>query len=223
MQLHSGKGDCLFYLFAVLGIKMIKINDYSVQYPSGYGFKVDKLVIPSRGAFLIVGDNGAGKSTLIRSILYLFRGFQGSIFIDERDNREFKRREMARKISYLPQNTVQIPDMPAIDFIRQGFYALQDGNLEETVAVLGVDRYLHRNLSELSGGERQLCRLARALVAETPYTLLDEPDSFLSRKNKLRFFEITERIARRRSLVIVSHSEQDFHRFDKILEMEEED
>ena len=202
---------------------MIEIKDFSVRYLSSREFFVENLAIPEQGAFLIFGDNGAGKSTLIRSILHLFKDFQGMILIDNRNNREMTRFEIAEKISYLPQNSAQIPDMPAVDFIRQGFFARHQGHFAKVTTILGVDKYFERNLSELSGGERQLCRLARALIADTPYVLLDEPDSFLSRKNKLRFFELTEEIARHRALVIVSHSEQDFHRFKKILEMESPD
>lgn len=180
----------------------------------------DGMVIPEKGAYLIFGDNGSGKTTLVRCLTGILKVPAGKIFLDGKDIASLDRLETATILSYLPQTSDMETDISVGDFIRQGLYAAKKGFLDETVKILDLKRYLGRNFGELSGGEKQLARIARAMIPDVRYTFLDEPDSFLSRRNNDRFMELTARFSRRRCIVIVSHDELKFRpRLKPLLEL----
>ncbi|NPV00910.1 MAG: ABC transporter ATP-binding protein [Brevinematales bacterium] len=204
---------------------MIEIRGLTVLYPNRSITFPAVIDIPPRGNFLISGDNGCGKSSLVRAVIFLHRRFDGTVGIDGADNRSMKRLDIARKVSYLPQTGgVQI-ELPARDFILQGLYAL--GSAPDTEARyrdisegLGITGLSERNFAELSGGEKQLCRIARALIAPVSYSFLDEADAFLSRKNRARFYEYIGKISAGRAVILVTHSPSDAPGgFETLLEM----
>ncbi|OHD57353.1 MAG: hypothetical protein A2Y33_07670 [Spirochaetes bacterium GWF1_51_8] len=206
---------------------MIDIRGVTIRYPNRSIAIPRDLSVPAAGCFLIAGDNGCGKSSLVRAVLRLHDDFGGKIEIDGKDNRSMSRTGIARKVSYLPQVTPVEPSVVISEFVLQGLYAqegITDASalLKETAAGLGIDKFLQRDYLELSGGERQLCRIARALIAPCAYSFLDEGDAFLSRKNRARFYDYIERISDDRAVVLVTHAPADVpKRFETLLEIYE--
>lgn len=189
---------------------MITINNFTISYNEIPLLHIDNLSIPDKDAWIIVGDNGTGKSSLIKRILYIDKIFDGDILIDGKNNKSISRLEIARLISYLPQNSNTDIDITSELFIKQGNYGFDilDTSLFDTVIdILGIRNLLDKNIRNLSGGEKQLARIARAFVAPTKYGFLDEPDSYLSRKNKSRFLDLVHHFSTQRSIIIISHGE----------------
>lgn len=189
---------------------MIEIRNLVVSQSGRLVLKLDQLDIPEQGLFLLSGDNGSGKTSLVRSILDIHRDYQGTIHIDGHSSRSLGRREMAARLSYLPQQEEAITDFTVEELLLQGQFAAGGRFQEEVIRDLEMERFLGRKYSGLSGGERQLARLARALAAGTKYVFLDEPDSYLSLKNRQRLMQCLERQSAARSMLVISHFGMDF-------------
>ncbi len=172
----------------------------------------------SEGSMLgIIGPNSSGKSTMLRLMAGILRPDRGCVLVGGRDSASLNRREAARRVCFVPQETPssfpfraleivlmgRTPYMPAVSFERERDIAIARKALEDT------DTYHLRNrfLDELSGGERQLVIIARALAQEAPVMLLDEPTTFLDMRHRIDVFETVARLNREqnRTIVIVSH------------------
>lgn len=159
----------------------------------GYG---DRLVIEGldlevpHGAFTaIVGPNACGKSTLLRALVRLQQVRAGSVDLDDRPLADWRAKEVAREIGFLPQSALAPEGTRVEALVRRGRYAHQsllgmwNGADEEAVAsameTTGVADLADRLVAELSGGQRQRVWVAMVLAQQTPYLLLDEPTTFL--------------------------------------------
>lgn len=164
----------------------------------------------------LVGPNGAGKTTLIRVITRLLRPDAGKVRVEGRNLDEIPRQELARRIAVLPQET-QVPfAFEALEVVLMGraphlgllgFETGRDLALAEAaMARVGVSHLAARPLPLLSGGERQLVMLARALAQDAPILLLDEPTAFLDLRHRLEVLTLVRALAREgRSALVVSH------------------
>lgn len=147
----------------------------------------------------ILGANGVGKTTMYRTVLGFLPILGGSIQIDGRDIQSFSRSELAKKIAYVPQ--YHTPPFPysVFDVVLMGRSAhLQQfstpGKEDEKIALKMLERmgilYLKDEIyTEISGGERQLALIARALAQQTSYILMDEPASNLDYGNQMRMLQ----------------------------------
>ncbi len=189
---------------------MIEVKDLSVSMGQGETLHVPSLKLPGRGRgqglFLIHGDNGTGKTTLVRCIAGIRMDWTGSIKLDGRDIRTLDRREIAGMLTYLPQASPPDVETTVEDYIRQGLYAARGDIFGDVVNALGLKKFLRRDFSKLSGGERQLARLARALSPLAGVSILDEPETHLSRANRFRFERLVRHLSRDRAVIMVSHS-----------------
>lgn len=165
----------------------------------------------------IVGPNGAGKSTLIKLIGGLMRGWQGAIHFQGRPLGAWKRREIAKRVAYVPQQAQMPFPYTAREVVLMGRLPHQDGSFFESARDRDrVDRALEvtdcghladRSFGSLSGGERQLVVLASALAQDPEVLLLDEPTVFLDLKHQLAISRILSELHRQHgvTLVLVTH------------------
>jgi iron complex transport system ATP-binding protein len=175
-----------------------------------------------RGELLcVVGPNGSGKSTLLRLCAGLLAPKSGSIAIGESALAALAPRERAQRIAYVPQALQGVPDVTARVFVLGGRYAHHPrwaGVLARASAAdhAAVARALteadalelaERPLSELSLGQFQRVRIARALAQEAPLLLFDEPTAALDPEHEVRLFLLIERaVAAGRSALVVTHA-----------------
>jgi iron complex transport system ATP-binding protein len=146
----------------------------------------------------VIGPNGAGKSTLIKCIAGILKPGGGQILLEGRDTAVLSRRELARRIAYVPQHAPVRFAMTVFETVLAGRRPHQAWrpsrqDVKRTAAV--IDR-LHladlamRDMDQLSGGQAQKVLLARALAQEPDYLLLDEPTSSLDLRHQLEVLEL---------------------------------
>jgi iron complex transport system ATP-binding protein len=148
----------------------------------------------ARGDFIgLVGPNGAGKTTLLRALAGLDGSAEGRVLIDGADMRALSPRERARRIAYLPQAREVAWAITAEAVVALGRFAYgaaarvgaQDrAAVDRALAATGAGAFRTRTITTLSGGEQARVHLARALSAETPVLLADEPTAALDPKHQ---------------------------------------
>lgn len=171
-----------------------------VRVACGYGRRpvlqdID-LSLSSGEAVCVLGPNGAGKTTLFRTVLGFLPLCAGTILLDGQDIRSWSRRRLARAIAYVPQ--AHIPPFPFLvgDVVLMGRNAHMSpfaapGASDRRIADLALERLgiaalRDKPYTDISGGERQLVLVARALAQEAELLILDEPTSNLDLGNQIR-------------------------------------
>jgi iron complex transport system ATP-binding protein len=161
----------------------------------------------------LLGPNGCGKTTLLRIINGLLRTSQGRILVDGKDISRMRQADLARLMGYVPQSqrssfpfTVQdivlTGRMPHISALAQP--GAQDvEKASQALKMVGASHLADRPYTQISGGERQLVMIARALAQEPSYLLLDEPTSYLDFKNQFAVLKMICRIAEEKKVTVV--------------------
>ena len=164
----------------------------------------------------LVGRNGVGKTTLIRVATRVLRPERGSVELAGRPLEAWPRRELARAVAVVPQQILvpfpftvaevvlmgRAPHQPLLGFDSPADVAIAARALDR----LGIAHLADRSVLGLSGGERQLALVARALVQEADLLLLDEPTAFLDLEHRLAVLELVrERSREGKSALVVSH------------------
>jgi iron complex transport system ATP-binding protein len=160
----------------------------------------------------IIGPNGAGKSTLIKVLDGTIAPTEGSICFKSREIREYSPRDAARGFSVVHQMTESIVPFSVYEFVRlgrfphQGLFEIETAQDREAIdwaaGVTGITGLLKRSLTDLSGGELQLVRIAHALAQNHSIILLDEPISHLDIRHSIMIMDILHRLNRTGSTVV---------------------
>jgi iron complex transport system ATP-binding protein len=171
----------------------------------------------------LVGPNGSGKSTLLRSMAGLWQAAAGNIVCDGRDLRSMQRREIARRITYVPQETLLTFDFSVRETVLMGRYSHRGrferetskdrDAAEESLRRTDVLHLADRSVRTLSGGERQRVLIARSLATEASILLLDEPTANLDVNHVLDVLDLCRSLARDGcSIVIATHDLNSMYR-----------
>ena len=153
----------------------------------------------------VVGPNGSGKSTLLRSMAGLWRATEGRVVLDERNVQDLRRIEIAKTITYVPQEIRLEFDFSVREIVLMGRYAHR-GRFEretredlrvtdEALVRADVMHVADRPVTGLSGGERQRVLIARSLATRAPILLLDEPTANLDVDHSLDVLELCRSLA----------------------------
>ena len=185
---------------------MLRIEDLSFSYGnreilSGVSLKLKK------GVGCLLGPNGAGKSTLLKIIAGILKPQRGRILLNGEDVTNLELKERAKLISYSPQEfsinfpytvfeVVLMGRNPHVNFL-EGPKREDEKIALKTLKLLGIESLANKPFTSLSGGQKRLVLIARALAQEGVLMVLDEPTAFLDFRNQLVVLSAIERISRR--------------------------
>lgn len=180
-------------------------------------FKNVSFTIEKGNLFTILGPNGAGKSTLLNCLASYNSLSTGKILLEGKDINSLSPSKIAQKIAYVPQNTQLAYGYSIREFIVMGRaphlgmfnkpqrkdYALAD----ETIAMMNLTHLAHKAVTQISGGERQLACIARAIVQQPELILFDEPTSALDYGNQLHALRMIKRLsAEGYAIIMTTHN-----------------
>jgi len=181
----------------------------------------------------VLGPNGVGKTTLFRCILGLLGGYEGQILLDGIDIKGLGIEKMAKLIAYIPQFNYPTFNYSVFDMVLMGttvqVSALsspgkrQKKLVEGSLQRLGIVHLKSRGFARISGGERQLVLVARALAQGTKILVMDEPTSNLDYGNQVRVLTEIKSLAKEGYTVIQSthNPDQTFLFSDTVMAMKD--
>ena len=170
------------------------------------------LEIPGCAVTALLGPNGSGKTTVLHLLMGLLRAKSGTISLYGRPRDEYPARDLRQIIGFVPQDE-EIPfDLSLLEYVLLG-RAPHLGLLElpgerdheiagDSIDTTGLSALRFRSVPSMSGGERQMASIARALAQGTEILLLDEPTSHLDIANTRRVLDLMRRLSRMDKTVI---------------------
>ncbi|MDR2197394.1 MAG: ABC transporter ATP-binding protein [Coriobacteriales bacterium] len=154
----------------------------------------------------LLGPNGSGKTTLFKTILGLMPPQAGRICVDGADTAAWGRRQRARTFAYIPQEHSPAFPFTVLELVLMGRTPhvgtlASVGRTDETIArevlaSLGIEALAERDYTQLSGGERQMVLIARALAQQPAFLVMDEPTASLDFGNQARVLSRIRTLAR---------------------------
>lgn len=200
-----------------------------------FGYKDNKVLdnisfSVKEGDFLcVLGKNGIGKSTLFKLLLGFLKKDSGKIQIEGKDLEEYDRKALAREIAYIPQYSTSAFSYSVFDTVLMGTTCQLDTlsspkTKEKKIAKQALERFgiahlSHKLTSSISGGERQLVTLARAIAQGSHILILDEPTANLDYGNQFRVMNTISSLKKQGySILLSTHNpEQALWFSDKVM------
>lgn len=194
---------------------MLTVESVTFAYPGGPPvFERLGFTAKAGSVLCILGPNGAGKSTLLRCLAGLTAVSAGSIRLGERCLATLSRNELGRMVGFVPQTDTPVFEFTVRTVVEMGRAAhlgwtAQPGPHDEAIAEsalrrLRIDHLADRPYPQLSGGERQLVLIARALTQQPALLVLDEPISHLDLGRAAEVLDIVRGLADDGRLVIMT-------------------
>ncbi len=159
---------------------------------------------------IILGKNGSGKTTLFRNILGILKPESGTVRFNGENLLRMSRRERARRIAFVPQD-IQFGALSVYDTVLAGrvsYFGYKSGKEDDAVVTrilreMRLENLAGRDVTQLSGGERQKIAIARALAQEPQMLVFDEPTGNLDIANEQLILEEAHRVAKEKNIGIL--------------------
>ena len=197
---------------------MIELDGVSVRYPGAGSRALDGVSFRAASARVtaVAGPNGSGKSTLVRALLRRLPLESGRIIVAGDDIRTLSAGQIAQRIAVAVQREEPAFPMRVTEYVALGRYprlglwrsaAKPDHDaVGSALARAEVEELAERRTDELSGGEWQRVRIARALAQQARALILDEPTTFLDLAHEMSLFELMFSLAAEgMAILVVSH------------------
>lgn len=163
----------------------------------------------------IFGDSGSGKSTLLKCIKNLDDNWQGSITYNGEKISKYD-----KNIGYVFQETSLYNHLSVIENLQLANNSLE--SIHRELNNLGIGKLAHKEVFNLSGGEKQRIGICRTLLLNSKLILMDEPTSALDVDNKKLIYDYMKKIQKEKNITIimVSHDVENTHIFDQVIRIE---
>ncbi|MFJ5792051.1 ABC transporter ATP-binding protein [Lysinibacillus sp. NPDC093197] len=196
--------------------KTLETKSLTLHYGDSNIIENLNLSIPMNEITVLIGANGCGKSTLLRSIARLLKPKQGTVLLDGQDLFKLSTKQVAKKLSILPQSPVAPEGLTVLQLVKQGRYPHQSWRKQWTekdeeivlnaLKATGVDHLQDKPVDELSGGQRQRAWIAMTLAQDTDIILLDEPTTYLDLTHQIEILDLLFELNKQnRTIVMVLH------------------
>ncbi len=194
---------------------MIELRNISAGYGSTKVLHGISLSFEQGSITSVIGKNGCGKTTLLKTAANMLKPLAGSVSLDGREIAAIPGKELAKRLSYLPQ-TRSVPNITAYNLVMHGRYPYlgfsrtpreEDRRIvRQAIESLNLEEYIHRNVRQLSGGQSQKVYLAMLLAQNTDLLFLDEPTIYLDINHKLEVLETIKKLKEMgKTIVMVLH------------------
>lgn len=191
----------------------LEVNDIEFGYNENPILKDVSFSI-KKGEFIsIIGPNGSGKSTLLKTLNNIYTPNKGEIYLHGKNIEEFKRLEIAKKISLVPQETNINYEFTVEDIVSMGRHPykgrfekenLEDKSIvEEALKLTSTIDLRNRLITEISGGEKQRVVIAKALAQNSSIILLDEPTSNLDINHQIEVLNLLRDLNKDKNTTII--------------------
>ncbi len=195
---------------------LYKISDLTFAVSGKIILKKINFNLKKNDYLAIIGPNGAGKTTLLKCLVGIYPCHRKQIAFNTVPLADIKRKELAQKVAYVPQNDGRRLPFTVSEFVMLARYphlspftsysATDKAIVYEALEAVGISRLHNRRLITLSGGERQMVLIAAALAQQAQVILFDEPTAFLDPKYESAIYEIIDKIhADGKTIVMVTH------------------
>jgi len=186
-----------------------------LSYPSSDGPVIDGESITAKAGAVtaLVGPNGSGKSTLLKGLADQLEPDAGSVLVDGRAIQSFDKKELARTMGLLSQESTSPNSITVEDLVYHGRYPHRgffesttdkdEQAVDRAITLAGCDHLRDREVGSLSGGQKQLAWIAMVLAQQTDVLLLDEPTTFLDLHHQLEVMEIIETLREESDITVV--------------------
>ena len=193
---------------------IIDVENLTIKYGKKVVLKNVSFTLPKETFLTIIGKNGSGKSSLIKAIMNLVK-YKGNISIDGNSTAKINKKEMAKKVAYVPQFISSSEDVTVYDYISfgrfpyttAGFLSKKDKKIIESIMKkLQILDLKDDFISNLSGGQKQKVSIAAAIVQDTELIILDEPTNNLDIYNQYELLEILHYLHEQgKTIVLIAH------------------
>lgn len=162
----------------------------------------------------LLGPNGSGKSTLIKTLVGLLEPMEGSVYIGDENINGWTWNRRAKTISYIPQTFTSTFQYTGLDIVLMGrtsYLGFGSSPTEEDVGIaleamemLNILKLKDKIYSNMSGGERQLVKIAQAIAQQSKIIIMDEPTNNLDFGNQIATLNYLKKCAERGMIVIMA-------------------
>ena len=192
----------------------LKVSELSFSYGKHSVLNGLSFTVKEGEAIALLGANGAGKSTLIRCLLGFTTHYEGCITLDGTDIKSLPRSQLSARVAYIPQSASSVFNYTVLETVLMGttgsvslFQKPRGSQLEtarQAIAELGIEHLTDCGIAEISGGERQLVLLARALAQKAQLLIMDEPTTALDYGNRHRVLAMVRSLANKGYTILYS-------------------
>lgn len=185
---------------------MLKVQGLSFYYHRGKEVLKDiSFQLERHDILCLLGPNGTGKTTMLRCLLSLNKIKNGTIEIDGIDFTKASVRERAEMVAYVPQATAMAFSYESFEVVLMGRIAhLPTGGkptakdkaiADDVMERLGITHLIYKDFNRMSGGEKQMILVARALVQQSRILVMDEPTANLDYSNQVKILQVIKDLA----------------------------
>ena len=204
--------------------RLFEVKNISFSYGDEEIFSDISFSIDKGDVLCILGPNGTGKTTLIKCLNGLHDISSGEILINGRNIKKLSFAEISRHIGYIPQSHVPSFPFTVLDVVVMGrapYLNLTDSPKKEDIEIaisslkiLGIEKLKDKEYTNLSGGERQLILIARALLRKTDYIIFDETTNEIDVNTEKKILE-NIKTEYNKTIVLISHRSSSIDLFSK--------